>query len=85
MAWTPKDKKRVAGIIRQIGTEHGTLKNVADKMGLPDRAVLTNWIKRGQVPLEHIEALLKLAPPHVAATPKDLHRQGHLITLGGKA
>lgn len=79
MAWTPKDRKRVAGIIRQIAAEHDTLAALADKLDLKDRAVVTNWLKRGQVPLEHIRPLLALAPAHVSATPAMLHPNGKLL------
>lgn len=79
MAWTKKDKARVAGIIRQIGTERGTLAAVAQDLKLKDRSVLTNWIKRGQVPLDYIQPLLALAPAHVSATPALLHPKGHLL------
>jgi len=79
MAWSKKDRARAAGIVRQIATERGTLAALAGDLGLKDRAVLTNWLKRGQVPLEYIQPLLKLAPKHVAATPALLHPKGHLL------
>lgn len=76
--WTKGKKARVAAILRAIAGD-GTLSALADRLELKDRSVLTNWLKRGQVPLASIPAVLKEAPAAMAVTASMLHPDGHLI------
>lgn len=76
--WKKTDKQRVKRLIKKIAG-NGTLSALADKLGLEHRSVLTNWLNRGQVPVDHIPKLLALAPATLVIQASWLHPNGHLL------
>lgn len=71
--WTDQDKKRVQGILTQIAAHDGLgWQGIATALGLKSRATPQAWHKRGRVPPECAQALIKLAPPQLTLKPSDI-------------
>ncbi|MGD9643783.1 MAG: hypothetical protein AB7V08_13710 [Elusimicrobiales bacterium] len=88
MAWTKKNRKDAARVVRALADEAGSITKLAEKLKLSDRAVVTNWLRRGSVPLDQIRPLLGLVTPATETalgfkpTEAMLNAKGHLI--GGR-
>lgn len=85
MAWTKKHRKDAARVVRALADEAGSITKLAEKLRLSDRAVVTNWLRRGSVPLDQIGPLLALVSRETEAslgfkpTAAMLNAKGHLI------
>ena len=81
MAWTKKHRKAAAAIVRRIAEQPsiGNISELAKRLGEDDRAVVANWISRGSVPLEKIDALLRLDESAQKPAPSQLNARGHLL------
>lgn len=85
MAWTKKNRKDAARVVRALADEAGSITKLAEKLKLRDRAVVTNWLRRGSVPLDQIGPLLALVTPSVETalgfkpSAALLNAKGHLI------
>lgn len=74
MRWTEADRKRVrAALDHIVATLPGGQAEFARMIGAESRAIVNNWRRRGQVPIEHIEKVILAAQPAMILTPPMLH------------
>lgn len=72
MRWQESDKKRVRVILDHI-TAEGSQAEFSRELKTKSRATVNNWRRRGQVPLEHIPAVIEAAKPGMIVTAGQLH------------
>lgn len=72
--WTKEDKKRVRAAIDHIaGKLTGGQADIARELGLESRAVVNNWRRRGSVPLDYHDYIMRKAAPDMQLTSAMLH------------
>lgn len=80
MAWTKVDRARVGRIIDHCASKYrGGQAEMARELGLGGRAKVTNWRKRGQIPVEAHAAIIRAAKPEMAVIPAELHPDAKLL------
>lgn len=85
MKWHEKNKKRVRAILDAI-TANTSQAELARQLKLTSRAIVSNWRRRGQIPLEHHAEIIKLAADvGVKATPGELNPMALLVERNAAA
>lgn len=66
MKWSEADRKRTQGALKIIAAHNGGWSGIAEKLSKPTQEMARqtphSWYERGRVPLEHVRAVIALAP-----------------------